>query len=75
MRLIGLKHDQGPLAFVSKLLLLRKFFKVLPLRILELRTVYRRTQAHTNNKENKIRTVHQSMKTEQNNISKTLYKS
>jgi hypothetical protein len=39
MTLIGLNHDQGPLAFVSKLLLLRKFFKVLTLRLLELRTV------------------------------------
>jgi hypothetical protein len=36
--LLGLKYDQRPLAFVSKLLLLRKFFKVLALRILELRT-------------------------------------
>jgi hypothetical protein len=46
--LIGLKHNQEPLAFFKELLLLRKFFKILTLRILDLRTVYRDTQAHTN---------------------------
>jgi hypothetical protein len=46
--LIGLKHDQGPLAFLKELLLLGNIFKVLALRILVLRTVYRDMQAHTN---------------------------
>jgi hypothetical protein len=45
--LLGLKYDQGPLAFVSKLLLLRNFFKVWLLRTLKLRVVYRSTQIHT----------------------------
>jgi hypothetical protein len=48
--LLGLKYDQGPLAFVSKLLLLRNFFKVRLLRTLELRIVYRSIQANKYNK-------------------------
>jgi hypothetical protein len=44
--LLGLKYDQGPLAFVKKLLLLGSVFKVLLLRTLELCTVYRNTQIH-----------------------------
>jgi hypothetical protein len=45
--LLGLKYDQGPLAFVSKLLLLQNIFKARLLRTLELRIVYCRTQIHT----------------------------
>jgi hypothetical protein len=45
---MGLKYDQEPLAFFKELLLLGNVFKVLALRILELRTVYHDTQAHTN---------------------------
>jgi hypothetical protein len=44
--LLGLKYDQGPLAFVSKLLLLENFLKAQLLRTLELRIVYRSTQLH-----------------------------
>jgi hypothetical protein len=50
---IGLKYDQGPLAFISKLLLLRNFFKVRFLQTLKLRIVYRITQIHTSKKYNK----------------------
>jgi hypothetical protein len=52
-KLLGLEYDQGPLAFIKVLLLLRDVFKALRLRTLELRTVYRNTQVHTNNKYNK----------------------
>jgi hypothetical protein len=45
--LIGLKHDQGPLALGKELLLLRNVFKALLLRNLELRTFYRITQVYT----------------------------
>jgi hypothetical protein len=45
--LLGLKYDQGPLAFVIKLLLLRNFFKVGLLRTLELRIVYHSTHIRT----------------------------
>jgi hypothetical protein len=45
--LLGLKYDQGPLAFVTELLLLGKVFKAWLLRTLELRTVYRNTQVYT----------------------------
>jgi hypothetical protein len=44
---IGLKYDQGPLAFISKLLLLKNFFKVRLLQTLELRIIYHSTQTHT----------------------------
>jgi hypothetical protein len=47
-KLLGLEYDEGPLAFVKVLLLLRDVFKALRLRTLELRTVYRNTQVHTN---------------------------
>jgi hypothetical protein len=71
--LLGLKHDQGPLRFVSKLLLLRKFLNVLALHILELRTVYRDTRAYANKQIKKIITVHQSIKIEHNNPKKLLF--
>jgi hypothetical protein len=45
--LLGLKYDQGPLAFVNELLLLVNIFKARLLRTLELRIVYRRKQIHT----------------------------
>jgi hypothetical protein len=45
--LLGPKHDQGPLAFVSELLLLGNVFKARHLRTLELRIVYHSTQIHT----------------------------
>jgi hypothetical protein len=45
--LLGLKYDQGSLAFVKELLLLGNIFKALLLRTLELRTVYRNTQVYT----------------------------
>jgi hypothetical protein len=47
-KLLGLEYDQGPLAFVKALLLLRDGFKALLLRTLELRTIYHNTQVHTN---------------------------
>jgi hypothetical protein len=47
-KLLGPEYDQGPLAFVKVLLLLRDAFKALHLRTLELRTVYCNTQLHTN---------------------------
>jgi hypothetical protein len=47
-KLLGPEYDQGPLAFVKVLLLLRNIFTALLLRTLELRTVYRNTQQHTN---------------------------
>jgi hypothetical protein len=47
-KLFGSEYDQGPLDFVKVLLLLRDVFKALRLRTLELRTVYRNTQVHTN---------------------------
>jgi hypothetical protein len=46
--LLGLKYDQGPLAFIKELLLLGNVFKTLLLQTLELRTVYCNTQVHTN---------------------------
>jgi hypothetical protein len=42
-KLSGPEYDQGPLAFVKVLLLLRDVFKALRLRTLKLRTVYRNT--------------------------------
>jgi hypothetical protein len=45
--LLGLEYDQGPLAFVNKLLLLGNIFKARLLRTLELCIVYRSTQIHT----------------------------
>jgi hypothetical protein len=45
--LLGLKHDQGPLALVNKLLLLVNNFEARLLRTLELRIFYRSTQIHT----------------------------
>jgi hypothetical protein len=48
LRLLGPKYDQGPLALLKELLLLSGCFKGLLLRILELRTIYRGTRAHTN---------------------------
>jgi hypothetical protein len=62
IRLLGLKYDQGPLAFVNELLLLGNIFKARLLRTLELRTIYRNTKVHTRNKYNKYETVHQSIK-------------
>jgi hypothetical protein len=50
LRLLGPKYDQGPLAFLKELLLLRGVFKVLLMRILELRSVYRTAQVHTSKK-------------------------
>jgi hypothetical protein len=47
-KLLGPEYDQGPLAFIKVLLLLRDIFKALRLRTLELRTVYRNTQVHIN---------------------------
>jgi hypothetical protein len=47
-KLLGLEYDQGPLAFVKVLLLLKNIIKALLLRTLELRTVYCSTQIHTN---------------------------
>jgi hypothetical protein len=41
--LLGLKHDQGPLALVNKLLLLGDIFEARLLRTLELRIVYHST--------------------------------
>jgi hypothetical protein len=43
IKLLGLKYDQGPLAFIKELLLLENIFKAWLLRTLELRTVYRNT--------------------------------
>jgi hypothetical protein len=43
-----LEYDQRPLAFIKELLLLGNIFKALLLQTLELRTVYRNTQVHTN---------------------------
>jgi hypothetical protein len=48
IKLLGLKYDQEPLAFIKVRLLLRNVFKALLLRTLELRTIYRNTQVHTN---------------------------
>jgi hypothetical protein len=48
INLLGLEYDQGPLAFIKEMLLLGNIFKALHLRTLELRTVYRNTQVHTN---------------------------
>jgi hypothetical protein len=48
IKLLGLEYDQGPLAFFQELLLLGNVFKALLLRTLELRTIYRNTQVHTN---------------------------
>jgi hypothetical protein len=48
IKLLGLEYDQEPLAFIKELLLLGNVFKALPLRTLELRTIYRNTQVHTN---------------------------
>jgi hypothetical protein len=45
--LLGLEYDQGSLAFVNKLLLLRNVFKARFLRTLEVHIVYRSTQIHT----------------------------
>jgi hypothetical protein len=47
IKLLGLEYDQGPLAFINKLLLLENVFKAWLLRTLELRDVYRNTQVHT----------------------------
>jgi hypothetical protein len=47
-KLLGLEYDQGPLTFLKALLLLGNIFKTLLLWTLELRTVYRNTQVHTN---------------------------
>jgi hypothetical protein len=47
-KLLGPEYDQGRLAFVKVLLLLKDVFIALLLRTLELRTVYRYTQVHTN---------------------------
>jgi hypothetical protein len=47
IKLLGLKYDQGPLAFVKALMLLGNIFKAWLLRTLELRIVYRNTRAHT----------------------------
>jgi hypothetical protein len=47
-KFLGPEYDQGPLAFFKVLLLLRDVFKALLLWTLELRTVYRNTQVHTN---------------------------
>jgi hypothetical protein len=47
IKLLGLKYDQGPLAFVKELLLLGNVFKARLLLTLKLRTVYRNTQVHT----------------------------
>jgi hypothetical protein len=47
-KLFGPEYDQGPLAFIKVLLLLRNVFKALLLRTLELRTIYRNTQVYTN---------------------------
>jgi hypothetical protein len=51
--LLGLKYDQGLLAFVKELLLLENVFKALLLRTLEPRTIYSNTQVHTNKQYNK----------------------
>jgi hypothetical protein len=48
INLLGLEYDQGALAFIKELLLLRNVFKALLFQTLELRTVYRNTQVHTN---------------------------
>jgi hypothetical protein len=47
IKLLGLKYDQEPLAFIKEMLLLGNIFKAWLLRTLELRTVYRNTQVHT----------------------------
>jgi hypothetical protein len=52
IKLLGLKYDQGPLAFIKELLLLGNVFKALLLWTLELRTVYRNTQVYTNKQYN-----------------------
>jgi hypothetical protein len=44
--LLGLKYDQGPLAFVNEQLLLGNFFKAQLLWTLELRIIYRSTRIH-----------------------------
>jgi hypothetical protein len=54
-KLLGPEHDQGPLAFLKELLLLRDVFKALVLQILELYTVYLTTQGHTSKQVQKIR--------------------
>jgi hypothetical protein len=51
--LLGLKYNQGPLAFIRELLLLENVFKALLLRTLEPRTIYSNTQVHTNKQYNK----------------------
>jgi hypothetical protein len=53
IKLLGLEYDQGPLAFIKELLLLRNVLKALLLQTLELRTVYRNTQVHSNKQYNK----------------------
>jgi hypothetical protein len=50
--LLGLKYDQGPLAFIKELLLLGNVFKAWLLRTLELHTVYR-NKVRTNKQYNK----------------------
>jgi hypothetical protein len=51
-KLLGSKYDQGPLAFIKVLLLLRDIFKVLRLRTLKLRAVWIYKQTSTiNNKQ------------------------
>jgi hypothetical protein len=59
IKLLGLEYNQGPLAFVKELQLLRNVFKALLLQILELRTIYRNTQIYSNEQYNKKETVHQ----------------
>jgi hypothetical protein len=51
--LLGLDYDEGPLAFIKKLLLLGNFFKAWLLQSLKLRTVYRNTKVHTSKQYNK----------------------
>jgi hypothetical protein len=47
--LLGLKYNQGPLAFVKDLLL-GNVFKAWLLQTLELHIIYRNTQVHTSKK-------------------------
>jgi hypothetical protein len=60
-KLIEAEYDQGPLAFIKVLLLLRNVLKVLHVGTLELHTIYRNTQVHTNKKYNKKETIHQTI--------------
>jgi hypothetical protein len=64
-KVIGTEYDQGPLAFLKTLLLLRGVFKASVLRILELLTVYRITQVHTS------KLVQQIRNNTPNNINRT----